>query len=563
MLRHLTLLVSLLLAIQPIVNGQAGAAASQDGPELVTLNVQNVPLGAVLESLSVRNKVNIVSGVDTQVPVSANFYDATLDQALDWILTPLGFAWSFDGDVYTVMPQAAYDAIAQPLVHHIFRPNYMSVVELERFLTQFLSPLGRIVLSEAPAAGIPSGGDEAGGLASTMPETLIAIDTQESIDRMLDLALQLDRRPRQVLVEATIIEVVLDETNRFGVDFTLLGGSGLAEFESLLATGSAYSASTLAVPGQPLGVPPVGSSTSGAPFLQPENTLSIGQNGFTDGPGSDGLRLGFVGDKLAAFIEALQSTVDTNVLANTKVLALNKMRGELIIGGRLGYFGGTTVSDGISQQTVEFLEVGTQLRFRPYIGNDGFVRLEIHPQRSGGVVDPVTGLPSETTSEVTTNVMVRDGQTVAIGGLIESKDVTTIKRIPILGTLPWIGWLFSSEKSEVKRTEIIVLLTPRILEDGAAPGDGAKDLADANAGREVFRANYGYLARVEHARRVAAEARAELDEGDLDAARRLCDRALLLDPLGDGILELSSEIDARAAEWQAGEVEVALLTADR
>ena len=58
-----------------------GAAASQDGPELVTLNVQNVPLGAVLESLSVRNKVNIVSGVDTQVPVSANFYDATLDQA--------------------------------------------------------------------------------------------------------------------------------------------------------------------------------------------------------------------------------------------------------------------------------------------------------------------------------------------------------------------------------------------------------------------------------------------------------------------------------------------------
>jgi type II secretory pathway component HofQ len=74
------------------------------------------------------------------------------------------------------------------------------------------------------------------------------------------------------------------------------------------------------------------------------------------------------------FLEADQRVADTNVLANTKVLALNKMRGELIIGGRLGYFGATTVSQGISQQEVEFLEVGTQLRFRPFIGDDDFVR---------------------------------------------------------------------------------------------------------------------------------------------------------------------------------------------
>ena len=90
--------------------------------------------------------------------------------------------------------------------------------------------------------------------------------------------------------------------------------------------------------------------------------------------------------------------------SHPKVLALNKQRAEIIIGERLGYFGATTVSDGISQQSVEFLETGVQLRFRPFIGDDGFVRLEIHPQRSSGKINAVTGLPDETTTEVTTNV---------------------------------------------------------------------------------------------------------------------------------------------------------------
>ena len=80
------------------------------------------------------------------------------------------------------------------------------------------------------------------------------------------------------------------------------------------------------------------------------------------------MRIGFIGQDVSVFLEALQSTADTNVLANTELLALNKMQGEIIIGGRLGYLGGTTVSNGISQQSVEFLDVGTQLRFRPFMG---------------------------------------------------------------------------------------------------------------------------------------------------------------------------------------------------
>lgn len=517
-------------APRPAVVPTVAAPNPAGNGEPITLAVQQVPLGQVLEMISVKQQVNIVAGVDTSVPVTANFYDATLEQALDWVVQPLGFAWSFDGKVYQIMPAATAEVLKNPLVHHVFRPNYVSVAELQKFLTQFLSPQGRMVAGDPPEVGIPSGADEAGGMSSTQAETLIAIDNQGAIDAMIGMVRELDQRPRQVLVEATILEVKLDETNKFGIDWNIIDGNQFEDFTTLNSPQNVYSL---------------------ADGLTPPGTATAGQSGFTDN--GDGLRIGYVGSNVAVFLEALQTVADTNVLANTKVLALNKQRGELIIGGRLGYFGGTTVSDGISQQTVEFLEVGTQLRFRPFIGNDGFVRLEIHPQRSSGVVDPTTGLPTEQTSEVTTNIMVRDGETVMIGGLIETKDVNETSRVPILGYLPGVGWLFSSEKVSTIRSEIIVMLTPHILEDGDTSKADASKLADASrADTRQMRKNAGPVERVEQAHRQLEDAKAALASGDLDEARLLCDRSLLLDPMGDGALELSREIDKRMAENGTG-----------
>jgi Flp pilus assembly secretin CpaC len=148
--------------------------------------------------------------------------------------------------------------------------------------------------------------------------------------------------------------------------------------------------------------------------------------------------------------------------------------------------------------------------------------------------------------------MVRDGETVVIGGLIESRDVQTTKRVPFLGYLPVIGWLFSSETTEIQRKEIIVLLTPSILENGDRASAAEAEIDRAKAQRERFRQGFGPVARVETARRSFEDARAALGRGDLREARRLCDSGLLLDPLADGAVTLSQEIDARIAEREAG-----------
>ena len=530
MLRSLTA-VALCLSLAVPASSQA-QGSDEDG---LTINVRGQPLGQVLEMISVKKRVNIVAGVDTNVPVTVNFYDASLEEALDWVLTPVGYGWIHDGKVYTVMNVDDLDLIERPLVPHLIVPNYRTARELEAFLIPLLSPQGRIVLTEPSEVGIPSGSEDGGGDSATSQDTLLIIDNADAVERMRMLVARFDVFPRQVLVEATILEVFLDETNRMGVDFHLLLNGEFGDFGSLNDPSSVYS--------------------SGG--LTPSGTGSLNQNGFTEGPGSDGLRVGYVGNNFALFMEALQEVADANVLANPKVLALNKQRAEIIIGERLGYFGATTVSDGISQQSVEFLETGVQLRFRPFIGDDGYVRLEIHPQRSSGKINPVTGLPDETTTEVTTNVMIKNNETVVIGGLIEQSETEIISRVPVLGYLPGLKWLFSSEETTIRRKEIVILLTPHILENGAQHAEpdgrtGAEIVADHRRDRSEFIDHFGAEARVSYAKRLFEDAATAFASGQLDEARMLCDRALMLDPLAEGGIDLSMDVDRAIAERDAG-----------
>jgi type IV pilus assembly protein PilQ len=124
------------------------------------------------------------------------------------------------------------------------------------------------------------------------------------------------------------------------------------------------------------------------------------------------------------------------------------------------------VSQSTTVQTVEFLKTGTRLIFRPYVGDDGFIRMEVHPEDSDGKV--VNGLPSKTTTEVTTNVIVKDGHTVVIGGLFRESSTRSRTQVPGLGNLPLVGALFRHQEDATIREEIIILLTPHIIKDDRA-----------------------------------------------------------------------------------------------
>jgi hypothetical protein len=107
------------------------------------------------------------------------------------------------------------------------------------------------------------------------------------------------------------------------------------------------------------------------------------------------------------------------------------------------------------------------LIFRPFIANDGFIRLEVHPEDSDGSVK-ANGLPSKSTTEVTSNVMIKDGHTIVIGGLFRESTISAKSQVPFFGNLPGVGMLFKNQKDTTRRDEVIILLTPHIVKDDAA-----------------------------------------------------------------------------------------------
>jgi hypothetical protein len=170
------------------------------------------------------------------------------------------------------------------------------------------------------------------------------------------------------------------------------------------------------------------------------------------------------------------------------------------------------------------------LVFRAYIGDDEFVRLEIHPEDSDGGVN-ADGLPFKETAEVTTNVMVRSGETVVLGGLFRERMQKVNKKIPWLGDIPWAGNLFRSTDDMSKREEIIVMLTPHILDPAESLLDPSLTVA-------------GLVPRGSLAGAYVYTARSLMAEGDHAGALMFLEASRELDPLRAEITGLERDVFA-------------------
>jgi type II secretory pathway component GspD/PulD (secretin) len=141
-------------------------------------------------------------------------------------------------------------------------------------------------------------------------------------------------------------------------------------------------------------------------------------------------------------------------------LALENREAEVLIGERLGYKVTTTINQ-VTSESVEYLDSGVILRVLPAVDESGRIVLEIHPEVSTGIV--VDGIPNQTTTEVTTQLVAEDGQTIFIAGLIKDRTTRTHSGVPLLGSIPVLGRLFSRDEDTTVNTETVVLITPHIV----------------------------------------------------------------------------------------------------
>ncbi len=250
---------------------------------------------------------------------------------------------------------------------------------------------------------------------------------------------------------------------------------------------------------------------------------------------------------MSAYVRALESVTDTTVVANPKILTLNKQHGEVHIGGQLGYLT-TTTSTTTSQQTVSFIDTGTKLIFRPFIGNDGYIRMEIHPEDSSGTID-ARGVPQTETTEVTSNVMVKDGRTIVIGGLFRESTTASRGQVPVLGNIPVLGIPFRQTNDSTVRVETIVLITPHIINDDTSIYDESeKESQDVTRMMLGNRAGLQPWGRDRIAQLWYSKARDQFEKGNKDKALMYVDWALNTEPKFIEAIKFREELTNKKVE---------------
>jgi len=520
----------------------AGAVDVSDY-DLVDLHVNSEDLGNILQLLSIQSSRNIISSNSVSASVTADLYGVTFYEALDSILHVNGYGYIEKGNfiyVYTAEELAEFEALSRKPVTKIITLDYLNATDAGEFAKMLLSENGSITTNAETEAfsitdGVPSGADNYANSA-----TIVIHDYEENIDEIITLIGNLDTKPAQILVEATILQTTLNEANAFGMDFALIQN---LDFTDFVGTGGPMSIVDGLING-------AGKTVDGT------DVNAVGPGGHGTGvsstvgntAGAAGLKAGFVNGDVGVFMRVLDEVTDVTVVSNPKLLTLNRQPARVLVGTRVGYLNSTT-TDTSTTQSVEFLDVGTQLSVRPFVGKNGLIRLELRPQVSNFTLRQVSDgagnivtIPDEDTTEMNTNVMVNDGQTVVLGGLFTETTSTTRRQVPVLGDIPLIGSAFKGYDDETRRSEIIFLITPSIINDTVLTETG--DMGNQYIEHARYGARKGLLpwSRERRVGQLLISARQLADDGMIEESLDKVDRALRLMPSSPDARALRTEL---------------------
>lgn len=514
----------------------------------VDLHVKDEDLANVLQLLSMQTQKNIIASKNVSARVTATLYGVTFYEALDAILHVNGFGYLEKGNfiyVYTSEELKQIEAALKKRVAKVIRLNYLNATDAKNFASPLLSKDGGEIQTAEKTANFtipdksPTGKDD-----FAMTATIVVIDFEENIKAIEDLLTQIDTRPSQVLIEATILQTSLSEENAFGIDFSVIGD---LKFTDFLNIGGPLGAANGLIRGG------TGGSASGLSPTDNQGTAVTSSPGNTAGKGT--FKVGVVAGDLSIFLKALDEVTDTIILSNPKILTLNRQPARVLVGTRVGYLS-TTSTDTSTTQTVEFLDTGTQLYFRPFVSSEGDIRMELKPQVSSAEIRTVTDsngaavtIPDEITQELVTNVNVRDGQTIVLGGLFTDNQTFTRRQVPWLGDIPIVGAAFRGNEDSTDRSEIIFMVTPTIITDQSVAAAAEKAQSDMERLRAGSRQGLLPFSRERMTAQLNVEAEKFAREGQHDKALWLIQRSLSLNPRQPEVYRLRERITGEREIW--------------
>ncbi len=386
---------------------------SRAGRGRITLVVRQAPVVEVFEMLARKEQVNIVLGDEVEGEVSVNLFEVTLDRAVRAIADAAGYVAEGRRGNYRIVPreEAGRDFADNNTAIRSFKIEYSDPEQIQSIVEKHLSRYGE---------------------ATVLPERrlLVVEDRADFLGRIERLLAEIDRAPHQILIQARILEIKLEEEERFGIDWTAFFKNG-----------------------------------------------SVGVRDFVTG--GAGFFFDFLNKDIEVEITALTEKGRVRALAAPVLLTLENEESEVVIGDRLGFSVTTTINQ-VTTQSVEFLESGVILRFIASVDRARRIVLAIHPEVSSGTLSD-DGIPSQTTTEVTTKLALDSGQSIFIAGLIRESETDDREGVPYLMDVPLLGRAFSKTLTRDLNTETVVILTARIV------GDETREL-NARTTQEVFQA---------------------------------------------------------------------------
>ncbi len=396
----------------------------------ISLDFQNADIHNVLRLLAEVSKLNIVTSDDVTGKVTLKLDKVPWDQVLDVVLEAKGLDMVRTGNVIRVAPLARVAEEnkrrmdlqqAGPMVTEYIQVNYGKAEKLKDQIDKIRSERGSVTFDERT-------------------NKIVIKDTSAVIENAKAIISALDEPTRQVLIEARIVEATDDFSRQIGVQW----GSG-TESKIVQKTGGEW---TVGAQGQ------LGSNFAFNPGI-PSTTDALGALGFTLG------RIGTTIVNLDVRLLAMESDGKVHIVSSPKITTLDNKEAHIQQGEKIPYLKQT--QDGIS---TEFVEATLKLKVVPHITPDNRISLNIEAKKDEADftrANTVTGVPTLKTKEARTELLISDGETVVIGGIIYEKKTDTTAGVPGLSKIPILGWLFKGKKDLTERKELLIFLSANIV----------------------------------------------------------------------------------------------------
>jgi type IV pilus secretin PilQ/predicted competence protein len=430
-----------------------GAEGKKYSGQRLSLDFKDADIKNVFRLLAEVSGKNIVVTDDVNRKVTLRLVEVPWDQAMDLLITTNGLGKDEVGSVVRISTTARLEADrlqqkktekaredAEPLQTAYFNINYARVRDLE--------PKVKTLLTKRPDAAL---------VIDERSNTMMVRDIRQSVDDVSTLIAKLDTRTPQVLIESNLIETTPTFARALGLrfQFSTPGGTTIS---SAAGAPEPYTAFTPLFPSAPIGL---------------GGSVSVIQN-----------RVGALRD-LASTLEAAEREGNIRIMSRPSVVTLNNVastiRSERIL--RILLPASTNIATGTGSSAAgaavatERVPVGIILTVTPQVSSDGYVLMNINVKSSTlGAQSQGSVIPDELNREAIANVLVKDGETIVLGGILKDTSQDSESGVPYLKDIPVLGWLFKNQRVQKDFEELMVFITPRITSAGSENLPAAENL---------------------------------------------------------------------------------------